>query len=450
MTTWNRLLTAALLAASALLTGCASSGDRFTIDDGRPVDPTLLGSIVAYGHGERAIRPAIARTARLNDPECDKQWELPFAVASSAGWQDTERVAWKRGLDVDERPTVIAVAPDSPLQLGDRIVRVSALDSKDWEQQMLALATLRDRGEPYDVTLASGRKVAITPFSVCRGYSRFAPPNTPTVQDYHWLMTVHPLEVPLANLSDDEALWLVLWGQGVSEEGGARMKGVSYGLKFVSTIYNVYTIATGLRGAALAAEAAVNAARTAATQVASEVLKQQLIDQGKELAAAKLREGLTEALGQISRGQMVDALQRAAQNRGSLSGISYIASTAFEKADVWALSRMQQLGGDPMAAWTLHQKLVQRELLANSLVFDADRLANATKWAQAQGFQAEVSRALQGLEAESLQQELASMPLATKAKRFSYTLDTASATSPFAQGLIEATTSMPVASKKDR
>jgi hypothetical protein len=449
MSRWHRFVAPLLVVLTAALGGCASSGDRFTLDDGRPVDPTLLGSIVAYGHGERAIRPAIARTARLNDPDCDKQWELPFAVASSAGWKDTDRVAWKRGLDVDERLTVIAVAAESPLQIGDRIVRVGALDSKDWEQQMLALAEQRDRGLPYWVTLANGRQVQVTPFQVCRGYTRFAPPNTPSVQDYHWLMTVHPLEVPLANLNDDEALWLVLWGQGVSEEGGARMKGVSYGLKFVSTVYNVYTIATGLRGAALAAEAAVNAARTAATQVASDVLKQQLIDQGKELAMAKLREGVTDAVGQISRGQMVDALQRAAQNRGSLSGISYIASTAFEKADVWALSRLQTLGGDPLAPWTLHQKLVQRELLANSLVFDADRLANAGQWAKAQGLQAEVARALQGLEAESLRQELASMPLASKAKRFSYTLDTTATASPFSQGLIEATTGMPVASKKD-
>ena len=46
-----------LLATLALLTGCA--GPRFTVDDGRRLDETLLGQLRSYGEGERRLRPAI-------------------------------------------------------------------------------------------------------------------------------------------------------------------------------------------------------------------------------------------------------------------------------------------------------------------------------------------------------------------------------------------------------
>jgi hypothetical protein len=78
--------------------GCAC-GPSFTVDDGREVDETLLAGMRAYGAGEHLIRPAVARSAALKekDKDCDKQWELPFAVATSDGWSDDDRVAWARG-----------------------------------------------------------------------------------------------------------------------------------------------------------------------------------------------------------------------------------------------------------------------------------------------------------------------------------------------------------------
>lgn len=437
----------ASLALLALLTACASA-PKFTVDDGRKVDPVLLGSISTYGAGERAIRPAIARSAQLKDKECDKQWELPFAVVSSQGWDETDRVAWVRALGVDERLTVIATAPGSPLQMGDKLVSVAGSSSPEAEQQLLALSEIRDRGRPFSVLLSTGRNVVIQPFEVCRGYTRFAPPNTPKLQDYHWLMSMHPLEVPLANLNDDEALWLVLWSQGVSEEGGARMKTVHYGSKVASTLYSIFTIATGLKGAALAADAAVTAAKNAAAAAVSDVLKQQLIDQGKALALQKLRESFTDSLEQMTKGQVLGALQKAAANRGALSGISYIASTVFERADAWAFARVEQLNGNPLAAFSLHQKLLERDLTSNSMIMDAERLNALNKVAAAKGFESEVVAILKGIKPDEMVADVGAMPVASARKRFSYTLDNDPGANPYANGLIDATLSMPLATKK--
>lgn len=58
----------------SLLVGCAAP--KYTVDDGRPVNEELLGHIRTYGAGEKALRPAIARSAALQDPVCDIQWEL--------------------------------------------------------------------------------------------------------------------------------------------------------------------------------------------------------------------------------------------------------------------------------------------------------------------------------------------------------------------------------------
>lgn len=437
----------AVLALLALLSACASK-PQFTVDDGRKVDPVLLGSISTYGAGERAIRPAIARSAALKDKDCDKQWELPFAVVSSQGWDETDRVAWVRALGVDERLTVIATAPGSPLQQGDKIVSVAGNSSAEAEQQLLALSEIRDRGRPFSVQLSTGRHVLIQPFEVCRGYTRFAPPNTPKLQDYHWLMSMHPLEVPLGNMNDDEALWLVLWSQGVSEEGGARMKAVHYSSKVASTLYSIFTIATGLKGAALAADAAVTAAKNAAAAAVSDVLKQQLIDQGKALALQKLRESFTDSLEQMTKGQVLSSLQKAAANRGALSGISYIASTVFERADAWAFARVEQLNGNPLAAFSLHQKLLERDLTANSMIMDAERLNALNKVAAAKGFESEVVAILKGIRPDEMVADVGAMPVASARKRFSYTLDNDPGANPYANGLIDATLSMPLATKK--
>lgn len=439
-----------LLLAALLLTGCAS-GPKFTVDDGRKVDETLLAGMRAYGAGERLIRPAIARSAALQDKECDKQWELPFAVATSEGWSADDRVAWMRALQVDERLTVIAATTDSPLPVGTRLHHVAGQTSDDGEKLLAWLAEARDAGKPFNVGTTAGKAVQIKPFEVCRGYTRFAPPSTPQMQDYHWLLSLHPLEVTQAEPTPDEALWLVLWTQGLSEEGGARMKTYHYAVKIAGTLYNLATLASGVKAAALAADAALSAAKSAAANVASEFLKNQLIEQGRTLAMQRLREGLVDAAQQLTRQQVIDVMQAAAANRGSLGGISRIAATAFERADAWAFTRMAALGAPPLAGFTLHQKLVQRSLAANSMVFDADRLAALNKVAAARGFEAEVTAILGGLRADRLLAEIGAMPLASVQASFSFDNPDDPGAGRFSRGLVDALLDMPAetgASKK--
>ena len=333
-----------------VLTACAAP--KYTVDDGRKVDEELLASIRVYGAGEQALRPAIARSAALKDKTCDKQWELPFAVASSYDLPANDRVAWVRGLGVDERLTVVGVAPNSPLQLRDKITAVGRVASNDAQQMLLALAEMRDDGRAFQVVLSSGKAVQVTPFEACRGYTRLAPANLPKTQDYHWLMSMHPLEVAKADLTDDEALWAVLWTQGVSEEGGARMKTYHYGVKIAGTLYNLFTIASGLQGAALAADAAIRTAQSAAASAATEILKKQLIDQASSYATSRLREEVTNVAKTLTQAQVVGAMQQAAANRGALSGVAWIAATVFDQADAWAYKRMESLGANPLAGFT--------------------------------------------------------------------------------------------------
>ena len=429
----------------ALMSACA--GPKYTVDDGRKVDESLLTQIRAYGDGERAVRPAIARSAELNDPDCSRQWELPFAVATSQSWSADERVAWVRGLGVDERLTVIAVAPASPLEVGERIVQVDGVrPDQDPERVSWLLVRARDFGRPFQIVTSAGRSVRIEPFEVCRGYARFVPPNTPRLQDYHWLLSLHSLEVPQAQPTPDEALWLVLWTQGLSEEGGLRMKAFDYGTRLVSTLYNLVTLATGLKGAALAADAAMKAAQAAATKVASDVLRQELIEQARNFAIQKLRESAADTADRLARQQVVSVMQRAATNRGDLTGVARVAATVFDRADAWALQRMQKLGANPLAGFTLHQKMVERGLAANAFALDAERLAALAKGADAQGLQDQVVAILQGLRPQEIEAALARMPLASAPKAFSYVEDSDVDTGPFSRGLIDALLEMPVQS----
>lgn len=431
-----------------LLTACAAP--KFTVDDGRQVDDVLLGHIQSYGRGEQALRPAIARTAALKDPACDTQFELPFSVASSDEWREDDRVAWVRGLGVDERLTVVATAPGSGLQLRDRVVEIADYHSSSAEKMLLRLADLRDRGEPFDIKLSSARQVRVQPFKVCRGYTRLAPPNSPVTQDYHWLLSVHPLEVPLINLEEDEALWMVLWTQGVSEEGGARMKTYHYGSKIAGSLYTLFTVASGLKGAAMAADAALAAAQKTAAAVATDVLKKQLMDQASAFAADRMRGEVLGAARKLSQQQVVGAMQAAAVNRGALSGVAWVASTAFEKADAWAYQRLEQLHANPLAGFSLHQKLIERGLVSNSMVFDPDRMTALNQVAQAQGRGDDVVAILQGIRPDALNFPVAEMPLASAPTGFSYddAQDLASANQPFANGLVDGLLNMPVASSQ--
>ncbi len=435
-----------LLLLAALLSACA--GPKYTVDDGRKVDEALLAGMRAYGAGERLLRPAIARSAQLKDKDCDKQWELPFAVATSQGWSDNDRVAWVRALQVDERLTVIATTQDSPVQLGERFVRINGREAESTERLLEVLAEARDVGKPFGATVAPGRHVLITPFEVCRGYTRLAPPNTPKLQDYHWLLSLHPLEVTSADLTPDEALWTVLWTQGLSEEGGARMKTYHYAVKIAGTLYNLATLASGLKAAALAADAAVAAAKNVAANAVTEVLKQQLIEQGKSLATQKLREGLAEFAQNLTRQQTLNALQAAAANRGSLSGISRIGATVFERADAWAFERMEQLKAPTLTGFALHQKMVERNLSGNAFLFDADRLVALTKVASARGLEPQVVALLRGLRAQDLQAEIGAMPLASAETGFSFDSPDDPGASRYSRGLIDALLDLPAESAK--
>jgi hypothetical protein len=431
----------------SLLAACA--GPKYTVDDGRKVNEVLLGDIRSYGAGEIALRPAIERAAQLKDADCDTQWELPFSVESSDKLSPDDRVAWVRALGVDERLTVVGAAKGSPLKVGDKIAEIDGYARESAEKMMLELADKRDSGKPFPVKLHSGTTQKVTPFKVCRGYARLAPPATPVAQDYHWLLTVHPLEVARADLTQDEALWTVLWSEGVSEEGGARMKTYAYGSKVVGTLYNLFTIASGIQGAAAAANAAVQAAQSAASSVATEVLKRQLIDQATAAATSRMREEATSVVRKLSQAQVANAMQQAAANRGSLSGVAWVASTIFEKADAWAYQRMEQLHADPLAVFTLHQKLIEKGLTANSMALDPDRMQALNKLAESRGLGDEVVAILQGLKPEDMQVAMADMPLASAPGAFSYDSvdDPSQQLQPFARGLVDGMLNMPVESK---
>lgn len=374
------------LLITGLLAACASP--RYTVDDGRKVDEALLANIRTYGSGEQALRPAIVRSAALQDPECDTQWELPFSVATSYGASEDERVAWVRGLGVDERLTVVGTSPETVLKPGDKIRKIGAFDLGNADKMLQLLEKLRDAGTPFDIQLAGKKIVKVVPFKVCRGYTRLAPPNNPAAQEFHWQHIVQPLEVARAGLSEDEALWIVLWDQGISEQGGAKMKLYHYGTGMISTLF---TLGSGLHSASLASEAGANVARSAASSIATSVVRNKLISQA------------VTAVHKLSQQQVKTALQRAAANRAALSGINWAASTAFEKADAWAYNRLELLGADPLASFSLHQKLIEQNLTANSMVFDLKRLKALYKIAADDGNGEDAVTILQGVNPDALQ-----------------------------------------------
>ena len=371
------------LLIACLLTACAAP--QYTVDDGRLIDAALLERMRAYGQGEQAIRPAIVRSAKLQDADCEKQWELPFSVATSFGASVDQRMAWVRALNVDERLTVIAASKASPLQPGDKIVKVGAFDIAATDKLLQLLEKLRDDGFPFDVQLSNRKTLRVVPFRVCRGYARFAPPGNPNLQSFHWQMIVFPLEVARAGLSPDQALWMVLWAQGVSEEGGARMKAYHYGTGMLGTLF---TLASGIQSASVASNVGLSVAKSAASSVATGMLKNQLADQAASSAQKRQR--------------IKDAMQRAAANRSSLTGIDWAASTVFEEADEWAYLRLDRLNANPLAGFSLHQKLIEQDATSNFLVFDPKRLKALGKIADEEGYGDEVQALLQGIEPDEL------------------------------------------------
>lgn len=439
-----------VLILTALLTACATA--PFTVDDGRKVDEQLLGNIRHFGAGEQALRPAIVRSALLKDPTCDRQWELPFAVATSYDLKADDRVAWARALGVDERLTVIATSGQSTLQLQDKIVALGGYKASNSVSMLAELARLRDAGAPFQLIAATGKTFTITPLQVCRGYARLAPPNSPLTQDYHWLLTLHPLQIVQQTLTEEEALWAVLWTQGVSEEGGARMKTYDYGIQIVSTVYNLVTLVTGVQAASVAINVAAKAAQSLAAQVATDMLKKQLLAQATAAATAKLRESVSDGAQKIAQQQAMNAMQQAATNRGLLTGIARVAATVFDRADAWAYSRMQRLNANPLAGFSLHQKLVEQRLTDNALVLDPARMAALSKLAEKNGRTEEVVAILGGLRPDQLQVAMRDMPVASAPEGFSYDeiADAPDAGQPATRGLIDSMLYMPVASSSPR
>lgn len=328
----------------AVLCGCAT---RLTVDDGRALDPRLLAGMRAYGLAATALRPAIVRSARLADSGCSKQYELPFDAITSYGIQDADtRVAWVRALGVNENLSVIAADPSSGLRAGDVVAAVDGYKSRNKLKMADRLAQARDRGDPFTLALGSGRRLNIAPFQLCRGHVLLASPLEPALQRYHWTGSVHPLEVFQRPLSADGAQWIVLWTQGLSERGGARMKTYAFvvgSMKWLTVL-----------GLGFAASSAAASARAAAASAGSSATSQ--------VAAAQLA------------GEAASLMARSAANRASLSGVSHVAAGVFDRADQWAFEHMRRLGMDPRAGLSLHDKLVAQGAAANAFLLDEDRL----------------------------------------------------------------------------
>lgn len=412
---WQR---SALALVAAGLVGCSSV--KYTVDDGRPVNETLLGNIRLLGQGERTLRPAIVRTGQLNDPDCSTQWELPFGVATSYEWDETDRVAWVRALQVDERLSVISAARGCGLDYGDKLVEVDGYSKKDSNKMLVRLASLRDSGEPFPVKTASGREVTVTPFKVCRGYARLAPPSQPAFQDFHWLMSTHPLELFNPLVTPDEALWMVLWTQGLSEEGGAKMKTFHYGKEFLLTMLDVASLAMGVNAAAQAAKVAYSqaatAASSAATKAATEAVARQILEEaGKEAAQAaakeyaqKIGEEVAKSVGKQASVALRDTF--LARMGFSVSSLSWVASTAFDDADAWTFDRMRKLGADPVAGASLHRKLMDRGLTRNTFVLDEERLGNLALHAKKTQSEEILLAALRGASLDAYSLKLTDLP----------------------------------------
>jgi hypothetical protein len=335
------VILASFLAGSG---GCAS---KLTVDDGRPLNSRLVGDMRDFGESAAALRPAIVRSAAAADSGCDSQYELPFDVMTTYGVSDADtRVAWARALGVDENLTVIAADPSSDLRPGEIIAEVDGYESGNKLKLAKRLREARDRGEPFALKLSSGERLTVSPFRLCRGHVLVAPPVDPALQSYHWSESVHPLEVFHRPLSADEAEWVVLWTQGLSEEAGARMKTYAFfmgSFKWLSVV--------GLGFATSSASASMRASAAGAGSSA-----------GGQVAATQLA------------GQAASLMAQSAANRASLHGVSRVAAGAFDRADKWAFDNMRRLGMNPRAGLSLHAKLVAAGAGSNAFLLDEKRL----------------------------------------------------------------------------
>ena len=128
--------------------------------------------------------------------------------------------------------------------------------------------------------------------------------------------------------------------------------------------------------------------------------------------------------------------------------MAWVAATVFDRADAWAYNRLEKLNADPLAGFSLHQKLMEQSLLGNAMVLDVERLTALNKLADTQGKGPEVLAILQGFKPQDLQVALEDMPVASAPSGFSYDdpVDAFAANQPFARGLVDGLLNMPVAS----
>ena len=327
------------------LTGCATSP---VVDDGRDINEQFMFDMTAYAAAAAALRPAIVRSASLNDSDCDTQYELPFEAITSDGIYNADtKIAWMRAIGVDENLNVIASVPSSGVRQGDIITGVAGYTSHDGRDLNAALQEARDSGVPFALQLDNGKQVTITPFQVCRGHVVVASPLEPALQQYHWTQSVHPLEVFRQPLTPDEAQWIELWTQGLSERGGGTMRTYAF---ITGSVKWIAVLALGF--VTSGAAAAVRGATAVGSSSAGSVAAVQLAGSAASMSA------------------------QAAANRASLSGINRVAAGVFDRADQWAFESMQILGMDPRAGLTLHNKLRANGAVSNAFFLDEKRLAN--------------------------------------------------------------------------
>lgn len=399
-TNMKRLGGGFILAVTVLLTGCA--GPKYTVDDGSAVDEKLLSTIKTYGKASQIIRPAVVKTAELKDEGCSTDYELPFAVADSYDLPHMDKIAWVRGLGVDERLTVISVGdPATGLTVGDKIEELDGYSRENTEKMRIELEELRDDGDDFEMKLAGGKKVKIKPLKVCRGLAQIAAAYKPEVQDYHWLKITHPLSIFEQDITPDEAMWMVLWTQGLSEEAGMRMKTYHYGVRLLKTGITIASIASGVGAVAnaassVAAQAAAAEAGKQAAQAAGKAVTEFAAQQAIDSVRNRILEAGKELLKSTAQDVALDTMKTTVLFRNSLSGISWVGSTGFYMADKWAFDRMAKLGYDPMAAFTLHFKLASNAKAGNAFVFDDERAGLMLGFAGASGFGDQAKYALTG------------------------------------------------------
>ncbi|AOI44803.1 hypothetical protein WI23_02700 [Burkholderia oklahomensis C6786] len=331
-----------------MVAGCATT---YTVDDGRKLDDALTTQVRNYVVGEQALRPAVNASAALHDPDCSKTWEVPFEAATSYGESDSNmRVALVRVAGIDEHLRVIATTPGFPIQPGAIISELDGYKSDNAMKMIRELSELREDGKPFNLKTAAGESVTVTPVQACRGHlSLFNPGKHGNDQYYHWDVVLFPDEVGAVNLTPAEAEWIVLWTQGLSEEGGGRMKTYSYTVEAAKMLAGSI-----LSGATMGAGGAAGNAAAAA---------------GASLASAFSHIAAAEAPGIIAQ-----ATAKATANAATLHGVNWVASTVFDRADKWAFERMSKLGMDPRTGLELQLRLVQAGAVHNGLLFDEHRL----------------------------------------------------------------------------